>query len=143
MPAAYTIDPSRSLVLSRGWGLLTDADLREHYRRLLADADFDPSFCQLIDLYDVDSYKVSTEMVREMAIMRVFRPGTRRAFVVDKELLDDMTRLMETYSELPKDGEVAVFRDLADAERWLCGGSNMIAGASSRPMSNPSSESTD
>ena len=119
MPASYTIDPSRSLILSRGWGVLTDADLRDHYRRLLADAAFDPAFNQLIDLYDVDRYEVSTEMIRELALMRVFLPGVRRAFVVDKELLYDMTQMLGAYAELPEGGEVAVFRDLTDAERWL------------------------
>ncbi|HEV8702195.1 MAG TPA: hypothetical protein VGV60_13060 [Candidatus Polarisedimenticolia bacterium] len=37
MSGAYTIDAARSLALSRGWGVLTGAELIRHARLLAAD----------------------------------------------------------------------------------------------------------
>ena len=53
MPAAYTIDLARSLVLSRGWDVLTDRELLAHVHALTDDPRFAPHFCQLVDLRDV------------------------------------------------------------------------------------------
>jgi hypothetical protein len=119
MPASYTIDTSRGLILSRAWGTYTDADMREHYRRLRSDGSFNPSFRQLIDLREVDQFEVTPEGVREVGRMRLFRPGTRRAFVVGSDLLYNMLLMFGTQPESAWGTRVALFRDPADAERWL------------------------
>ena len=53
MPCGYTIDLARSLVLSRGWDLVTDRELLAHVRALTADPRFARDFRQLADLRDV------------------------------------------------------------------------------------------
>jgi hypothetical protein len=119
MPASHTVDPSRSLVHSRAWEVLTDSDVREHYRRLLADPLFDPSFNQLADLREVERVEVSTAMIREAGLMKVFRPEARRAFVVSTPLLEAMTRMYGSFSRVVQGGEVRVFHWLDEAESWL------------------------
>ena len=55
MPACYTIDAERHLVYSRGWGILTDADLFDHQRRLALNPGFQSNFDQLVDFLGVTS----------------------------------------------------------------------------------------
>ena len=50
MPFDYFIDQERRLVITTGTGIVTGAEIKAHYERLLADPVFDNRFNQLIDL---------------------------------------------------------------------------------------------
>ena len=119
MPATYSIDPSRRLVLCRAWGAFTDSDLREFYRTLLKETTFDPYFCQLGDLLEVTDIRLSTATIRDVARMRVFRPGSKRAFVVGTDAMYGLARMYKSYSLSSRDEDITIFRDLAEARRWL------------------------
>ena len=130
MPASYSIDSSRALILSRAWGILTDEDVREHYRLLLSDAAFDPAFRQLADVRDVTRVEVSPTTVRDAGLLRVFVPGTRRAIVVGTALLSAIARMFAIYCRLSQNGRVEVFSEFEEAERWLGIGGDVADGAS-------------
>jgi hypothetical protein len=118
VPAEHDIDVPRRLVRTREWGELSDGDLREMYESLRRDPAFDPSFRQLCDLRSVTRITTSVETLRFIAQRRIFQPGTRRAFVVGREVDFGLARLFQAYSEV--EGQtVEVFRNMSEAEAWL------------------------
>jgi hypothetical protein len=118
MPCAYTIDLTRSLVLSRGWGVVTDRELLAHVRTLTADPHFARDFRQLADLRDVTDVQVAASTIREMARLNPFGAGARRAVVVTKDVVFGMARMYQILSDESSD-ELQIFRKVDDALQWL------------------------
>lgn len=118
MPCSYTIDLARSLVLSRGWGVLTDGELLAHVRALTVDPRFVRHFHQLADLRDVTDVEVTASTVREMARLNPYGDGSRRAVVVTSDVLFGMARMYQILRDEPTD-QLEIFRKLDDALRWL------------------------
>ena len=118
MPAAYIVDADRSLVLSRGWGAVTGADLLMHVRSLRTDPRFQPQFSQLFDFRATTDVRVDAQSVREIAAQNPFGAGARRAFVVANDVAFGMARMYQILTEVSPD-ELEVFRDLDEALRWL------------------------
>ena len=118
MPESYQIDAERGVVTCCAWGVLTNADLREHYRRLAADPDFRPSYAQLADLRGVTEYTVDSELIESAARAQIFDPGTRRAFVAPHGVAFGLARMFAAHSASV--GQVLeVFSQIEDAEAWL------------------------
>jgi hypothetical protein len=118
MPCAYTIDLARSLVLSRGWGEVTDRELLAHVRALTADPRFARSFHQFIDLRDVTDVQITASTIREMVKLNPFGAGARRAVVVTSDVVFGMARMYQILRDESPD-EFEIFRKLDDALRWL------------------------
>lgn len=118
MPGAYTIDLPRSLVLSRGWGVLTDRELLAHVRALTTDSRFAPHFRQLADLRDVTEVKFTASTIREMVRLNPFGAGARRALVVTSDELFGMARMYQLLTNESPD-ELRIFRKVDDALQWL------------------------
>jgi hypothetical protein len=118
VPADYRIDPERRIIYSRGWGLLSDEDLRRYQERLNADPDFVPVYSQLVDLSDVEVLKLSSEGVRMSAAAETWSPEARRAFVAPMDAVYGMVRVHEGFSggEQPN---VKIFRCISEARAWL------------------------
>ena len=118
MPGAYTIDETRGLVLSRGWGVLTDDDLLTHARTLVADARFHPHFLQLVDFLGVSDVQVTSTGVQELAAINPFGPGARRALVVSRGAAYGFGRMYQMVRKDDRD-ELEIFHDLDSALGWL------------------------
>jgi len=118
MSSSFTVDPARSLVLSRGWGPLTSADLTQYARLLADDPRFRPDFCQLCDLREVTEVRVGASGIREVAALNPFGAGARRAVVVGSDVVFGLARMYQMLTESSPD-EVEIFRDLDEALRWL------------------------
>ncbi len=118
MPGSYTILPESRFVLSRSWGVLTQALLLAHSRALAGDPRFQPSFAQLSDLREVTDITVTAPGVREAAEASPFGAGSRRALVASSDFIFGMARMYELFRENAT-GEVMVFRDVHEALRWL------------------------
>ena len=118
MPCGYTIDLARSLVLSRGWGIVTDRELLAHVRALTIDPRFVRNLHQLADLRDVTDVEVTAATIRKMASLNPYGDGSRRAVVVTSDLLFGMARMYQILRDEPTD-ELEIFRTLDDALRWL------------------------
>ena len=118
MPGAYTIDLARSLVLSRGWGVVTDRELLAHVRALTADPRFAPHFRQLADLRDVTDMQVTASTIREMVRLNPFWAGARRALVVTSDVVFGMARMYQILRDESPD-ELRIFRKVDDALQWL------------------------
>jgi len=118
MAFAYFVDTSRSLVLSRGYGTLTDADLMNHVRALRADAAFRSDMRQLGDFRDVTKIAISSAGVRELSSLNPWGAGSRRAVVVASDYAYGMARMYQMVRE-PSQDDLEIFRGLAEALDWL------------------------
>lgn len=118
MPWHYRIDKELGTVFSEGYGVLTEADLKGHQDALLADTDFDPAYRQLYDFSEVTRLAVSTAFINSLARRAVFSTDSKRAFVAPSDVVFGSARAFEAWhGGLPS--EVRVFRDSAEARRWL------------------------
>jgi hypothetical protein len=118
MPGAYTVDLTRSLVLSRGWGVLTDRELLAHVRALTIDSRFAPHFRQFVDLRDVTDVQFTASTIKEMVRLNPFGAGARRALVVTSDELFGMARMYQLMTDESPD-ELQIFRKADYALQWL------------------------
>jgi hypothetical protein len=122
---SYSIDTTRQLVLTRAWGVLTDADLLEHKAQLANDSGFSASMAELSDVRGVERLAVTTEGVKLMVAHDVASSdrmaGHRLALVVSSDESFGMARM---YSQRSDGGpqDVGVFRSMTEAEAWLAAG---------------------
>ena len=118
MPCDYTIDLARSLVLSHGWGVVTDREFLAHARALTADPRFAPNFHQLVDLRDVTNVQLTASGIRELVSLNPFGAGARRAVVVTNSVAFGMARMYQILSDDSPD-ELQIFRKMDNALQWL------------------------
>jgi len=120
MPASFTIDFARGIVLSRGWGVLENDDLRRTQRGLHESEGFEPTFGQLFDFSEVTELRVTAAGVRELVPDSPFAQDARRAIVVASEAAFGMSRMYQQMSERDMT-RFRIFRDRDAAVRWLEG----------------------
>ena len=118
MSVSYRIDKSLRLVLTTAQGVLTGQDIRTHRQSLRGDQNFDPSYNQIIDLRDVVEFAVAATEMPGIAAGSIFNEKSRRAIVAEKDVNFGMARMYEKYGEADP-SQVMVFRDMAEARRWL------------------------
>jgi hypothetical protein len=118
MSGAYTIDLERSLVRSRGWGVLTNRELLAHARALTRDPHFAPNFRQLADLRAVTDVQITAATIKEMVRLNPFWTGARRALVITNDVLFGMARMYQILKDESPD-ELQIFRNMDDAIQWL------------------------
>jgi hypothetical protein len=118
MACGYTIDLTRSLILSRGWDVVTDRELLAHLRTLTSDPRFARDFRQLVDLRDVTDIQITVSTIREMVRLNPFGAGARRAVVITSDVVFGMARMYQIMSDDSPD-ELQIFRKIEDALRWL------------------------
>jgi hypothetical protein len=121
MPISYSIDANRRLVLTRCWGVLTDAELLEHKEQLAKDPAFCPTMGQLSDVRAVERLAVTTEGVKLLVAHDSANAerigGHRMALVVASDEVFGMARMYSQRSGSPEG--VGVFRSIPEAESWL------------------------
>jgi len=118
MPARYTIDRDRRLVLSIATGTLTNDDLRRHMGDLTVDPDFDPGFRQIFDFRAVEELEATGSVLRDIRAASPWKEPTRRAFVCTLDVVFGMARMFQMLSDGGPD-EIRVFRRMPDALEWL------------------------
>ena len=118
MPISHQIDKALGVVFSTAEGVLTAQDILTHRQRIYEDLVFDPSYDELIDLRDVIEFPVSSTEMQKIAELPLFNEKSRRAIVAEKDINFGMARMYEMLHDLEPD-LIKVFRDLAEARRWL------------------------
>jgi hypothetical protein len=118
MPASYLIDVASGIVYTRGWGVLTDAEIAAHAETLRADPRFDPGFRQIVDFRELNDIRVSGAGVREVARHNPFRRDARRAFVVTTDEAFGLTRMFGMFTDSSGD-EFRIFRAVEPAFEWI------------------------
>jgi hypothetical protein len=119
MNVRYVIDKRRRLISTVAAGCVVFGDIRDHQDRLLADADFDPSFDQLIDTIPAREFDISADEAEILAGRRIVSPESRRAFVAIKPHIFGLGRMMEIYHEGLRYADVEVFHSMDEALKWL------------------------
>jgi hypothetical protein len=117
MPVSFRIDPQLNIVRCRSWGVITDSELAAYARALASDARFDPSFSQLVDLRNVESFHLTIEGVRELASLNPFAPTARRAVIVASDFAFGMVRMYQ--SCLHSAENLLVCRTVREAFAWV------------------------
>jgi len=118
MPVSYRIDITAALVLSRGRGVVTGAELVAHARALAADPRFHPALHQVFDLRDATRGEVDRATILQLASLSPFGQGARRAIVVPGDLAYGLSRMFEIFRD-PLPDEIRVCRSLTEACAWL------------------------
>lgn len=120
MPARYTIDKERRLVISTGWDRITFDEAKAHQDQLLNDPDFNPEFNQLLDGTRATDYALSGDQIRFIMNRKLFSPTSRRAFVVTSKYAYGMARMLATYYEMSTEASpMSIFHDQDSALKWL------------------------
>jgi hypothetical protein len=119
MPQSYTIDRKKKLVISKAWGACTAFDVLEFREQVLQDDDFNPDFCQLVDVTRVTELDITANEVRMLAEMSPFSVESRRALVAKSPLVFGFLRMFETLRSLRGEKFIRVFHDCNDAMAWL------------------------
>lgn len=118
VPFSYSIDPSRRLLLTRAFGVLSDADILSGAAQLLADPAFDPTFNELMDLREVADVAMSHATMAGVAGRSILKTGVRRAFLTQNEMQFGMARMFSTLSATR--GHLwRIFRSCDEALAWL------------------------
>jgi hypothetical protein len=122
MSIEYDIIADKKVVLAKGFGVITGADVMEHLVALAADDRYKAPMKKLVDYRSVHSVRISSEEAYSIArvkikLARTFA-GERCAFVSPK---DDVYRSSQVHRALV-DGiglNTEVFRRIEDALEWL------------------------
>jgi hypothetical protein len=118
LPASYTIDTDRKLVVTRIWGAPTEDDIYDHGQRLRNDPQFRPDFRQLVDMSELTEIRVGSGVIRDASRNQFFAPGVKRAVVANSDASFGMARMYAIASE--NQGQtIEVFRDINAARAWL------------------------
>jgi hypothetical protein len=118
LPASYSIDVARKLVLSLAWGVMTNDDVSDHNRMLRDDPLFDPSYRQLLDMSGITNDLVDIKTKQYASQEQFFTPGVRRAWVTSADYSFGMARMYAVAAE--RQGQtIGVFRAVREAEEWL------------------------
>ncbi len=118
MPISYQIDKSLGLVFTTAQGALTRQDMLTYFQGLREDPDFNPSYDNLTDLRDLIEHPMSTGDIETISHYHVFNQESRGAIVAEKDVSFGIVRMYEMLREAEPD-QIMVFRDMAEARRWL------------------------
>jgi hypothetical protein len=126
MPAEYTIDAARGIVFTRGFGVITDDELREHASSLKRDPQFQPSFRQFVDFSEVTEVEVTAAGVGSiLGRSNPFPPDAVRAILAPDPTTFGLSRIFEARHDA---SAMLVTRSREEAEQHV----GLAAGASLR-----------
>lgn len=121
MEVDIQVDKHEGLVRVRIWGSLSDSDLLLGNELLADTAGFHSGLNQLVDITGVTVSSVTSKgLTLFTAAAPMFNPSSRRAIVVPSDLGFGLARMVELRRGGDA-GNMAVFRDIAEAELWLKG----------------------
>jgi hypothetical protein len=119
LPITYTIDLERRLVICTASGLCTADDVLGLHAQIVEDADFDPTYAQLVDGTAITQTTVTPSQMRALAEESPFSLESRRALVADSPLGFGLSRVYQIVRTLRGDRQIRVFRSRGEAMAWL------------------------
>jgi len=121
MPVSYTIDAKERLIRTRCVGMVTLAEVVDHFRELGRDAGRPECLDVLLDLSEVqslpDAAQIRAVVVEVKKIQEKVRFGAC-AVVAVRDALFGMLRIFEVMAQRDFRA-IRVFRALPEAEAWL------------------------
>jgi hypothetical protein len=120
MPFATSFYVDRRLMITRGWGHITLAEVRAYQQELGHRPEFDPTWAHVVDARDAVQFDISSHEIRQLAATSVLAPSARRAMVATDRATLGLFRMYGTMFELQVDGSaVGVFTTLDEAIEWV------------------------
>lgn len=122
MPMSYQIDTDRKLLLIRGSGRLTDAEMIACVDELREDPAVRPDLQTLSDMREIEVGFTPAGVEAMVAAMRSSanpRDGVKAAIVVGSEVAFGMGRMFQLRTDEDLDPRFRVFRSMQDALEWL------------------------
>jgi hypothetical protein len=120
MAITWEIDPIDDLILERWEGIITAADVSNHWRTFLLDPAVLACRRTLVDLRPARIALYGHELsslVRDVAIPMLGELTWRTAIVVDEPVDFGFARQYQAFAEVFS--EDAIFYDTREARRWL------------------------
>jgi len=117
MPVRFEIDAEQRRIYTTWEGAVTLKENQDFIRALSEHPDFDPTFDQLSDARAVTA-AVPSDRLADLARSQVFAAGSRRAILVESDLVFGVSRMYQAYAG-QGGPEVRVFRDPDEANVWL------------------------
>ena len=123
MPIVYDLRAVVRTVAIAYEGRVTEPEYHAAYVRLYTDPAYRSGYSELVDCRGVTAFDVSVQAIRNVGEMAVVAAGTppapaRVAIVAGDDVMYGLSRLYQTSQE-PTSEVVEVFRNLAEARRWL------------------------
>ena len=106
-------------MMSTGAGVFTMTDALAHQENLLKNSDFESNFSQLWDLTHVTEVDLTSEDLRRLSQRSIFSRDSRRAILVNADLVFGLARMFEAFRENFGEAGIRVFRNLLDALEWV------------------------
>ena len=123
MPIQLTVDPEHRVVISCGWGVVSDTDLLVGHRLLETNPHFDPAFDRIWDLAGVTRLDMSDEVLRRFAEHSLSDSTVRRAAVcVAPAVMKRVLAFIAASRAFKRD--VVLFPPRGEALAWLAVGSS-------------------
>ena len=120
MPITSQIDSSLGVVFSTFQGVVTSEDILAQVESFKNDPAFQPSFNHLIDTRGTTRFDVSIADIRVVSSHSTFNEKSRRAVVAEDTEMYGVGRVYQILREdQGRPDQVRVFRDMAEARRWL------------------------
>lgn len=122
MPITYRIDRQRGIVWTHATGVLTDAELLAHKRRLINDPDFRPGMRELSDVREIERLEVTPKGISRFVAQdktdETQLGDHRLAIVASENVVYGMARMYQSLTDgSPRN--VMVFRNPTEAKTWL------------------------
>ena len=122
MPVIYTIIPDQKVACIRAWGKVTVDDIMIQGERMFAEGEWRNGFSILCDYREITELNVTSEEVKRLVGQdkkneRLF-DKSKCAVVATKDFIFGLSRMWEILSEDTSLTKM-VFKDIADAIRWL------------------------
>lgn len=122
MPINYSIDDDLKVIFTTASGVLTEKELLEHKRKVIADPKFKPGFVELSDVRFISDLEISASGLERFVAQddsdSERLKDFKLAIVVSGALEFGMGTMYELMSR-ENNRNVRIFRDLRLAKDWL------------------------
>lgn len=120
MSVSTHIDAARKMITSIAIGILTDRDLLEARRQMLAHPEFQPSFDRIWDCSEVTEVDIDNSVLAPLVSTSLLEDSIFRAIVC--RTAAPMAHVLDFIAQARRNHRpIAVFPTRADAERWIEG----------------------
>ena len=119
MPASYTIDRERGVLLTVFEGVVTLEEVKSIQAAVRADPQFDPKLKSLTDMTRLTMFTASSDQVRSVLSASPIDRESRRALITSPGLSYGFGRMAETMSGFVGGPQTRTFSTEAEALEWL------------------------
>ena len=120
MPATYTINLEKEIVLTRAHGVFTDAEFLALAHEIAGDPRFDPGMRMFSDFSKISKNLLSAKSLAEVPMVIRRAPDSRSAVVLNDRTLDyGLFRMYAAYCEGAKIRPPRSFHSHADALSYI------------------------